>query len=99
MAAGRVEFTRSGGVTGVSLTTSLDTDELAPAERDALEALLAHRPEGNPALPGRGADRFQYDLTVTGDGPPRRITLREGELPPAARPLIDRLVAHARHRP
>jgi hypothetical protein len=71
---------------------------LAPEEADALEALLASRPEGNPASSGPGADRFQYDLTVTGDGPPRRITVREGDLPPEFRSLLDRLVAHARRR-
>jgi hypothetical protein len=98
MAAGRVEFIRSGGVTGMSLTTSLDLDELAPDEADALEALLAQRPEGTPAPSGRGADRFQYDLTVTVDGAPRQVTIGEGDLPSELRPLIDRLVTQARHR-
>ena len=82
----------------MSLATSLDLDELAPDEADALEALLASRPEGTPAPSGRGADRFQYDLTVTVDGAPRQITLRESEVPPSSRPLIDRLVARARQR-
>lgn len=96
-----VEFQRSGGFAGTSLTTRVDTEELPPPEAEELARLveradlqtLAKRPPG----PGR-ADRFQYDLAITLEDRRYEVTLGETEVPETARPLLDRLTELARHR-
>jgi|tagenome__1003787_1003787.scaffolds.fasta_scaffold18318117_2 hypothetical protein len=89
----RIELIRSGGVAGVTRRTTLASEDLSAAEAAEVERLLAALddvPEAPPA-PGRGADRFQYDLRVTRGGRTRTLTFTEGAIPPEIRPLIDRL--------
>ena len=51
------------------------------------------------ATPPSVPDRFQYDLTVTGDGQTRSVTLHEPDVPAELRPLIKALMPLAQPRP
>ena len=92
----RIDLARSGGLAGLTMAVSVDTDSLAPemagvldaALRDADLAELAARPHP----PARGADRFQYDITVERDGQRHSISFPETDVPPELQPVIDILV-------
>jgi hypothetical protein len=83
--AARIELVRSGGFAGITRRSSLDVGEEEAAE---VERLLDELPAADPP---RGADRFQYELRVTRGDRTRSVTLHEGAIPDAIRPLIDRL--------
>ena len=92
----RIELTRSGGYAG--LTTKLgelDTTELPETEAREIEELVrsADVPKLAAASPmrGKGADRFQYDLTVEGPEGRHELAMSEDAIPAELRPLIDRL--------
>jgi len=91
----RIELVRSGGVAGVRRQWSLDPEDLSADETAEVERLLAGLDDVpvQPAQPGGGADRFQYDLRVTRGGETRTVTVRDGAIPAAIRPLIDRLTS------
>ncbi len=99
----RIDLVRSGGLGGLSLGASVDVAGLPPdaaaAVRDALSrvdlAALSDRPPGPPS----GADRFQYDLTVTTGDRSQSVSLQESEVPAELRPLIKALLPLARPRP
>jgi hypothetical protein len=95
----RVSFVRSGGFGGLRLATEIDTDALPAEEAAELRALVAAC-EAVPAGPptAGGADRFRYDLTISGAGASRSLSVSDADLPPALRPLVERLEAHARTR-
>lgn len=96
----RIEFERSGGVAGLVQRCSVDTATLPPQQARELERLVAAADlpglVARPAPPGRGADRFQYDLTIVHGGESHRLRVRDGSVPPQLRPLLDRLLALAR---
>jgi len=87
MAGRRIELVRSGGFAGISRrwTSELSEDEAAEVER--LFARVAEQSSDTDS----GADRFQYELRLTRDGRTRTLTMREGAIPAAIRPLLDRL--------
>ncbi len=93
-----VDLVRSGGFANVRLRRSLDTDDLSPQDAQELEELVARVDlddlERRSPIRGRGADRFQYDLTVMAGERERRISVGEGALPPELRALIDRVLEH-----
>jgi hypothetical protein len=87
-----VTMESAGGVAGVRLASSLETDDLpadlvGPALR-ALDAVAA-------APPGRD-HRPRYRLTVHQPAGPRTVDLVEPHVPAALRPLLDELVRRAR---
>jgi hypothetical protein len=94
----RIELVRSGGVAGMRRRWSLDSDDLSAGETAEVERLLARLDDVpvQPPQPARGADRFQYELRVTRGDQMRTVTLREDAIPPAIRPLIDRLTSRPR---
>jgi hypothetical protein len=57
-------------------------------ERANLPKLLA----GSPG-PGRGADRFQYDLAIEDESGRRELTVGEDQMPDELRALVDRVKA------
>jgi len=82
----RVELVRSGGFAGIRRTATL---ELGADEGRALAAALDAAEDPGPPS---GADRFRFELTVTGTaGEHARAVLREGAVPEAVRPVLDRL--------
>ena len=99
----RIEFERTGGFAGVRLTAALDTAALPPDEAADLEALVAAAGFFGlpPALAAarRQPDRFHYRLRVTARRAAHAVEVDEEALPPALRPLVERLTAAALAKP
>ena len=96
----RIEFTRSGGFAGMRVAKVLNTDEMPEAEALALKELVTSAgffdlPE---SLRSRGADKFQYEITIESDGRTHTVTADEGAVPSALVPLVKRLESYALSR-
>ena len=96
----QIQFERSGGVTGIGLTVTIDTASLSAEEARELGGLV--EAAGfftlllENASPAPGNDRFLYIVTVEMEG--RRHTVRTGDgaVPTSLKPLIDWLHLAAR---
>lgn len=82
----KVRVVRRGGLAGVPVSTTVDSDELPPAALAALQGAV-----GRPAAPPRGADAFTYEFTLGEGAAATSAVLHEHELPPELGPLLDRL--------
>jgi len=96
----RIEFERMGGVAGIRLRGSIDTDVLPPEEAKSWQALvekaqLGHMRQSSRAG-GRTRDSFEYWLTVKDGWKESSVRMTDETLPPSATPLIDRLLALAK---
>ena len=96
----RIEFERVGGVAGIRLRGSIDTDVLPPEEAKSWQALvekaqLGHMRQSSRAG-GRTRDSFEYWLTVKDGWKESSVRMTDETLPPSATPLIDRLLALAK---
>jgi hypothetical protein len=95
-----VEFERSGGLAGITLTTRVRGTDL-PAEQAAeLERLVAEAGHGTPTdEPAAQPDRFRYRLRISGStSSDCDIGLAEESLNPAQARLLDRLTDIALQR-
>jgi hypothetical protein len=92
----QVRFERSGGLAGASVGASLDSAELGQSEADELRGLLDRVDLGAQSPPPRGADRFQYDITIERSGQSRSVTAYDGSMSPQLKALTDWLLAYAR---
>jgi hypothetical protein len=92
----RIEFERSGGLVGRSLTATIDSANLAQEDAAELLAMLDKIDMQAPTAPPRGADRFQYDIRVERDGKQETITGYDGSMSPELKALSDRLLRFAR---
>jgi hypothetical protein len=87
-----VEITRTGGFAGIRRQARLDAAELSPADADELRQLLPRlsaAASSAAGAPGRGADRFQYDVVVSAGGREERYALAEASLPADLRADLD----------
>ena len=75
---------RRGGLAGRPARGEKADSNLTPAERRAVETLLASPPSTAPAP---GADRFTYHLTVEKDGVTRQLVVPEHEMPEALKAI------------
>jgi hypothetical protein len=93
----RVEIVRSGGFAGITTRAEVDSSTLPESQAQEIAALLDRvRPETLPrSAPPRGADRFQYDVTIERDGRTYRSSLPEGAVPAEFKAFLDRLLAGA----
>lgn len=96
-----ITFERSGGFAGLTLQSSVDTSALPPDEANALEQAIREAdffalPAASP--PGRGADQFQYAISVEEGDRRHSVSLGESSVPPALKPLIGQLLDRARGR-
>ncbi len=96
----KIYLKRTGGFTGIPFSVTVDTDQLAEEERDALLALVesAHfysLPEKIPAA-SAGTDRFQYQITVERSGESHTVETGESSVPDTLQPLIAHLMARGR---
>ena len=96
----RIEFERVGGVAGIRLRGSIDTDVLPPEEAKSWQALvekaqLGHMRQSSRAG-GRTRDSFEYWLTVKDGWKESSVRMTDETLPPSATRLIDRLLALAK---
>jgi emfourin len=97
----RVRLVRSGGFAGSRVEVDVHGRDLPEAEARALEEHVdradlespaPRRPAGN-----KGGDQFEYDLTVWRGDAQHRVRLRDSEVPPTLRPLLQELLSIARH--
>ena len=96
----KIQFARTGGVAGIRLTATLDSESLPPEEADRLRRLIAAASffEQPPSRHSRigGADRFQYEVTVEEGDRIKKVELDESSVPETLQPLLDYLVDSAR---
>ncbi len=96
----RIEFERVGGVAGIRLRGSIDTDVLPPEEAKSWQALVEKAQRGHmrqsSRAGGRTRDSFEYWLTVKDGWKESSVRMTDETLPPSATPLIDRLLALAK---
>lgn len=97
----RIDFSQSGGITGIRLSLTLDTATLPPDEAREFEDCVNRSgffdlPE---VLQSAGADRIQYRLTIERDRTSHSVQMDDGAIPSALAPLIKRLEADSRLRP
>jgi len=91
-----VEFRRSGGFAGISLTAATSTDTLTGEHAAQVRDLLA-RPEAQPrqaapgGVPSPGPDRFQYHLRLDDGQRQRAFSWNETQVPDEVRPLLSEL--------
>jgi hypothetical protein len=92
----RIELTRSGGFAGLTTTLGeLDTEKLPESEAREIEGLVARADVAKLAaaspMHGKGADRYQYELTIEDNDGRRHVAVSEDRVPEELRPLLDRL--------
>lgn len=95
----RIEVQRSGGFAGIELSGSADIDALPADEARELLAFVDQldvNPPPRAAPSAAGADRFQYQVTVTREGKRRTLLLSETDLTPAQRDLLSRILRRGR---
>jgi hypothetical protein len=96
-----ISFERSGGITGMSVIVTVDTDSLSSDEGRQLRQLVEN--SGFFELPVAMAepiqpDRFQYKIIVCEGDRQHTVTRGEAAVPTTLKPLIDWLVEAARRR-
>lgn len=95
-----IEFVRTGGFAGLSLTAKLDLRDLSTAESETLERQINQSnffdlPEQiKPAAPV--PDGFEYQLMISSADGTHTVTVSESLIPVTLRPLLDHLTALAR---
>jgi hypothetical protein len=96
----RIEFSRSGGITGIRLSLTVDTATMPSEEARELEDCVDRSGffELPEVLHSGGADRLQYRLSIERDGISHFIQMDDGTIPEALSPLIKRLEAASRAR-
>lgn len=95
----RIDFRRSGGVTGTTLQCNLDTEQMSRSEAEHLDVLLrrANLPHhSSESQPRPRVDRFEYELTVFGPEQRQHLLVGERELTPELRALFDALLEISR---
>jgi hypothetical protein len=97
----QIEFRRSGGLAGISLTATTTADQLSDEQaaqlRDLLAAPAPRQPPGD--APGQGgADRFQYQLDLDDGQRHRSFAWDESQVPEPIRPVLRALTRLARPR-
>ncbi len=96
----KIYFKRTGGVAAISLSVSLDTDELSAEVSGRLNTLINavsffDQPDFlRSAMPG--ADRFHYEIKAEVEGRVKTIQIDESAVPALFRPLLDHLIELAR---
>jgi hypothetical protein len=93
-----LHFERSGGLAGMGVRTDVDSASLAGPDATQLRQLLAPVDFGKPMPPPRGADRFQYDITLERGGRSQSLTAYDGSMPPELKALADWLVTFSRRQ-
>jgi hypothetical protein len=88
----RISVVRGGGFGGLVRTTTADTDQLSPRDREKLALLVrqAGLLEASPAASAEEPepDRFTYAVTVQDQGHERKARFSERSLPGEVRNLI-----------
>ncbi len=95
----RITFERSGGFTGRKLQRSVDSAVLPAMQAHRLAELLEQSHffdlPGKMPPPSRGADRFNYKITVETESRTHTVEATEAAIPPQLRPLLDWLTRNS----
>ena len=96
----KIYFERGGGFAGTHITATIDSKELTQDEGQELGELVNSSNFFNlPPLvtsKKRGADRFNYKLTVETEGKRHSVVISEGAVTPELRTLLQWLTAKAK---
>jgi hypothetical protein len=96
----RITFSRSGGVAGVRLRTTVSEDDLSRAHaarlRRLVEAADCFRLPRKMAADPKQPDRFQYELTLEDGGRRHTIVIDEEAATPGLLKLLEWLTGLAR---
>jgi hypothetical protein len=96
----RIEFERTGGVAGMRVSATIDTDSLSEDQTKKLVELVEASDFFNVAVPSQrsagGTDRFQYTISISAEGRERTIGVGEASSPESLRPLLQQLTTLAR---
>jgi len=92
----QIYFERTGGFAGMSKVVSLRTESLPPEEGRKLQEMIDAAgffdlPSKFPA-PKKGADYFQYSITVESDRKKHTVQVADTVVPDNLRPLIQYLI-------
>jgi len=93
-----IQFERRGGFAGIRKDTKLNTESIPSKEAQEMLELIDkadffNLPEKFPA-PRKGADYFQYRLTVENEGKKHTIEVSDPAVPGTLRPLLQFLLKH-----
>jgi hypothetical protein len=99
----KIDFERSGGITGMVTNFSADTNSLSPDEAHQIHELINNArffdipsESGSPQKKG-AADYFEYIITVEKEGgQTHTIKTTDITMPPALRPVINFLARKQR---
>jgi hypothetical protein len=92
----QVKLVRCGGLAGLSLVATADTDDLPADQQKVVSRLLTEDLRGPVASPPGGADQFSYQLEIQqGDRTVRRHW-QEPEVDESVRPLLASLTRQAK---
>ena len=96
----RIQFERTGGVAGIRVAATIDTESLSSEEaRELREMIDAARFFDLPAFiasPTPGADQFQYKVTVEAEGRQHTVEVGDASAPESLQGLLRRLTVLAR---
>ena len=96
----KIHFERGGGFAGTHVTATIDSKELTQDEEQELGELIntANFFKLPPLMSStkRGADRFNYKLTVETEGKRHSVLIDEGAVTPELRTLLQWLTAKAK---
>ncbi len=97
-----IHFERTGGFAGMRTSITLDTGSVSLEEARKLQEMVEAAgffdlPPEFP-VPKRGADYFQYKLTVESEGRKHTVEVSEPAIPAALRPLLQSLMTYARQQ-
>ena len=96
----RISIERTGGLAGITVTTTVDPEDLPPGEAKKLRQMLEDADLFN--LPAKIAsrspqpDRFQYELNLRDGGRQHTVLVSEEVMPAKLKPLVTLLMEAAK---
>lgn len=90
-----IEVTRTGGLANLRRRVRVDTEDLPFEQSDRMTSLVGRLDiddlEERSPIRGSGADRFEYDITITQRGREHRVIIEESRLPEDLLEFLDLL--------
>lgn len=93
---------RTGGLAGLAMAASLNTQDLDPEEAErileALDRVDLDDVQDRPGAAPGAADMFEYELQVRGPGRTQTVRFSERQMPAELAPVIRALMGRAAPR-
>jgi len=97
-----IQFERTGGVAGMRLMTTIDSDSISSEDATALRNMIDSASFFELPVKSQksqsGVDRFQYKVMVEIDARRHTIEIEESAVPASLRPLLNWLTEKAKSR-